>query len=120
MRIQNTQIMNKYLSVLPDVITPKAPAGYHHVYQLYSIRVPEQLRDGLIKHLANNSIMSKVFFYPVHKTSFYSDKLGYDCSLPVTEEVSKQILSLPMYPELTEKEISLITNQISSYIAGRK
>ncbi len=117
MRRKNAQLMTQRLSETPAIITPHPPRGYHHVYQMYSIRVPQDLRDGLIDHLSKQGIMSKVFFYPVHLTSFYSKELKYKDSLPVTEEISRQILSLPFYPSLTQNEIDFITDQVIRFIS---
>ncbi len=120
MRQKNARLMSARLAATPAVITPNPPDGYHHVYQMYSIRVPEQLRNGLIDHLGKQGIMSKVFFYPVHLTSFYLNELKYESQLSVTEEVSRQILSLPFYPSLTEKEIDRITGQVSGFIVNKR
>jgi perosamine synthetase len=84
---------------------------------MYSIRVPGHLRDRLTRHLADGGIMSKVFFYPIHKTHFYKDELKYDCVLPVTEKMSAQVLSLPMHPALTEEEITVITGHTADYFS---
>jgi dTDP-4-amino-4,6-dideoxygalactose transaminase len=108
------------LSKINSVIIPQPSEGSYHVYQMYSIRVPGNLRDGLMQHLANNGIMGKVFFYPVHKTHFYSNELKYDCALSVTETVSSQVLCLPMHPKLGIKEIDKITGHVAEYLAKEK
>jgi len=115
MRIDKAEQMNKRLAKVPEIITPVPPIGYHHVYQMYCIRLPENKRDRLIEHLAGKGIMSKVNFYPVHKTSFYTQELKYDCTLPMTEKVSRQILSLPIYPQLSTEEINSITGQVIEF-----
>lgn len=117
MRRTNARLYDRGLSSLKRVEVPTVPEGYRHVYQMYTIRVPQEMRDGLMKHLADAGIMSKVFFYPVHKTHFYRNKLKYDCVLPVTEKVSSEVLTLPMYPSLTEAEISLVTSEIAGYFS---
>jgi len=117
MRRRNAQLLNQQLSQVEEIITPDPPDGFHHVYQMYSIRVLGHLRDGLMRHLADGGIMSKVFFYPVHKARFYRDKLKYDCVLPVTETMSEQVLTLPMYPSLSKEEITIITRHIVDYLS---
>ena len=72
-------------------------------------------RDALASHLARSGIMTKIYFSPVHLTSFYKDSLGYSLKLPVTEKVAGQVLTLPMYPGLTEDEINLITDEITAF-----
>lgn len=117
MRRRNAKLLNQKLSQIKGVITPEPPSGLYHVYQMYTIRVRDSLRDGLRQHLATGGIMSKVFFHPVHKTHFYRNELKYDCSLPVTAGVSAQVLSLPIYPTLSEEEINMITGHIADYLS---
>jgi len=68
-----------------------------------------------MKYLADKGIMTKVYFSPVHLTHFYKNELKYECKLPVTEETSNQILSLPMYPTLTREEIEYATDQVKNF-----
>ena len=97
-----------------EIITPNPPKDYYHVYQMYTIRV-NNYRDDLMKYLAEEGIMTKVYFSPVHLTHFYKNELGYTCKLPVTEEISTQVLTLPMYPALTKDEIDFIIDKIKSF-----
>lgn len=117
MRRTNARLFDRGLSFIKNITVPFSPEGFQHVYQMYTIRVPQELRDGLMQHLADAGIMSKVFFYPVHKTHFYRNELKYDCSLPVTEAISQQVLTLPMYPSLGKAEITLITDQVTDYLS---
>ena len=117
MRRENARLFDSVLSSINKIITPFSPTGFLHVYQMYTIRVPRELRDGLMQHLTKAGIMSKVFFYPVHKTHFYKNQLKYDCALPVTERLSAEVLTLPMYPSLSEAEINLITSEIVDYFS---
>jgi len=117
MRRGNAHLFDRKLSSIKNVTIPFSSESFKHVYQMYTIRVPQELRDGLMKHLADAGIMSKVFFYPVHKTHFYRNEQKYDCNLPVTEAMSQQVLTLPMYPSLSEAEISLITDQVTGYLS---
>ena len=87
---------------------------------MYSIRVAGNLRDGLMQYLAESGIMSKVFFYPVHKTHFYTEELKYNVTLLLTEMISSQVLTLPIYPKLSAGEISQITGRIAEYLTKAK
>ncbi|SES95972.1 DegT/DnrJ/EryC1/StrS aminotransferase family protein [Methanococcoides vulcani] len=99
------------------VITPNAPDSYEHVYQLYTILADN--RDELKDYLADKGIMTKVYFEPVHLTHFYGHVLGYDCKLPLTEELAKKVLTLPMHPYLTSDEIDTIVREITNFYEGR-
>ena len=71
-----------------------------------------------MEYLAEKGIMSKIYFDPVHLTHFYKEKLGYDVHLPVTEEISQKVLTLPMFPGLKFDEIDYIVENINNFYRG--
>ncbi len=89
------------------------PESYFNVYQLYTVFVDK--RDELKDYLASKGIMSKIYFSPVHTTHFYRNVLGYECKLPVTEELAERVLTLPMHPCLTFDEIDCVVNEIKNF-----
>jgi len=119
-RREKADYMAKKLSKIKEVILPEPPKNGSSVYQMYTIRVKKgkRTRDDLMKYLAKEGIMTKVYFEPVHLTHFYRKKLGYRCKLPVAERLSKQVLTLPMYPALTKNEINYITDKIDTFFKG--
>ena len=119
MRREKAQLMSQKLAPIGGVMTPAPPDGFYHIYQIYTIRVLNGLRDRLLEHLAERGVMTKVYFPPVHQTRFYRDELKYDCELPVTENIAQQVLSLPMYPSLTEEEINFIANEVRDFFSGK-
>jgi len=117
LRRNNAKYLSSKLRKLKEIKVPQEPMGYKHVYQLYSIRLEnKKMRDGLMKFLAKRGIMSKVFFYPVHSSPFYKKMSGINRKLQITEKVSDQILTLPMYPGLTKSQLDLISNSVSEFI----
>jgi len=118
MRRKNAEYLTKKLSAVKEVAPPSPPRGYFHVYQMYTVRVRNR-RDALSKYMAGKGVATKVFFHPVHLTSFYRQKLGHKKGeLPVTEEVSTQVLTLPMCPDLTKEEMDYIAEKISDFFEG--
>jgi len=114
MRRKNAEYLTARLKrEIKEIITPNLLKDYYHVYQMYTIMVDN--RDELMKHLADMGIMTKVYFQPVHLTHFYKNELGYTCKLPVTEEISTQVLTLPMYTTLTKEEIDYIVEEIKRF-----
>ena len=98
-----------------EVITPKETEYAKHVYHLYVVRV--QHRDKLINFLKEKGISTGIHYpLPLHlqqalQSSEYD--LGYKKgSFPITEKISKEVLSLPMFPELSKEEIEYITKKI--------
>jgi len=120
MRRKNAEYMTKKLSKTKEIVPPNPPLDYFHVYQMYTITIDmgRKIRDNLAKYLAEKGIMTKVYFSPVHLTHFYKNELGYRCKLPVTEEISKRVLTLPMYPTLTKEEIEYIVKEMKRFFEG--
>ena len=113
MRRKNSLYLNEKLNSI-DGINPIQPAkDYYHVYQLYTAIADD--RDGLMKHLAEDGIMSKIYFDPVHLTHFYKNVLKYKCNLPVTENISKKVITLPMYPKMDKEDMDLIIQGIRDF-----
>jgi perosamine synthetase len=121
MRRNKAAYMSKKLSKIEGVNVPEIPKNYHHVHQLYSIKVSENIRDNLIKYLSEKGISSKIYFMPAHLTYFYRNTFGYKKGLlPVTEKISNQVLSLPIYPTLEEAKIDYIAKEISNYLGEKE
>jgi len=117
MRRKNANYLSSMLSKFEQIKLHRELSGYRHVYQLYSIQLPNStIRNKLMQFLAKRGIMSKVFFYPVHLTSFYK-MMGHanKSNLKVTETVSQRILSLPLYPGLKLEEMRYIAESISEF-----
>jgi len=115
LRRKNANSLSSYFKKIPEIVIPPEPKNSKHVYQLYSILVPNSTqRNKLQKFLESKGIMSKVFFYPVHETTYYK-KMQKHSSLKNTEDVSKRILSLPLYPTMTKQDLNLIKDSISEY-----
>jgi dTDP-4-amino-4,6-dideoxygalactose transaminase len=94
---------NEFLEKIDDIIKPFEPEWVRSVYHLYVIRAKE--RDKLQKHLSEKHIATGLHYpLPLHLQKAYAD-LGYKKGdFPVTEKVTSEILSLPMYPGLTESQ----------------
>jgi perosamine synthetase len=119
MRRRNAKMLSARLSRIAEIEVPHPPDNFFHVYQMYTIKVKEgkDKKDALSAYLAERGIMTKVYFPPVHFTHFYKNELGYNCDLPVTERLSKQVLTLPMYPTLTEHEINFVADQVATFFS---
>ena len=88
-----------------------------HVYHQYVIRcLKRAVRDGLMSFMVQRGIQSAIHYPdPVHLQTAYVNRLGNFNSLPITERVADTILSLPMYPELTDENIDKISATIREY-----
>ncbi|MEM2080725.1 MAG: DegT/DnrJ/EryC1/StrS family aminotransferase [Candidatus Bathyarchaeia archaeon] len=110
-RRENAKIYNELLSEA-KIITP-SEKNAKHVYHLYVIRCKE--RDLLKQYLLKNEIQTLIHYpIPVHKQEAYLN-LSSRHQLPITEEICKEILSLPMFPQLTKKEIETVANAVINF-----
>jgi Predicted pyridoxal phosphate-dependent enzyme apparently involved in regulation of cell wall biogenesis len=114
MRNSNARIYNEKLKGVGDIITPMIYDDRGHVFHLYVIRTME--RDRLKKFLADNDISSGIH-YPIALPNLkaYSYLKHKPEDFPVSSKLQNEILSLPMYPELTEEQIDYISNLISRF-----
>ena len=93
------------------------PVPAPHTYHLYVVRVPE--RDRVQAGLRERGIATQVHYpVPVHLQEAYQD-LGYTPgSLPHTEQAAAEILSLPLYPELTDGDVQYVAAALRETVAG--
>ena len=80
------------------------------VYLFYTIRLmDEKIRDRLSIYLKDRGISNTVYFKPIHLTHFYRQMYGFKSNmLPMTERISKECLTLPMFPGITKEELDYI------------
>jgi len=114
MRREKAAYYTKKLSKVKDIRAPAESKDEYHVYQLYTIELPDKkTRDHLQQHLTKAGIMTKVYFEPIHLKTFYIKEFHYKKSdLPVTEEMAEKVITLPLYPTLTKKEMDYIISVI--------
>jgi dTDP-4-amino-4,6-dideoxygalactose transaminase len=91
---------------------PAEPAGSKHVYHLYVIR--SQRRDALQAALKERGIGTAIHYpNPVHLQPYFSDGEDRHGQFPVAEKICNEILSLPMFPELTEEQVEVVASEIA-------
>lgn len=107
----------KFLSEnLKGVVTPYIPEGQTHVFHQYTIRVPDGKRDALRTHLQEKGVGSEIYYpVPIHKQTFYVNELGYAISLPVTEQATTEVLSLPVHAALSSSELETIVAAVNEF-----
>src|SRR5215468_278687 len=107
----------KYSSLLTGVKgirTPVVPDGYGHVFHQYTVR--SDRRDALQKFLADRKIGSTIYYpVPLHLQPLYSSLGHKPGDFPNAEHVAGEILSLPMYPELSEEKIRRVAATLSEF-----
>ena len=105
-------VYNKMLAG-SSVAIPAEPPGYQHVYHLYVIRSQE--RDALQARLKERGIGTAIHYpTPVHLQPFFAKGEDRHGQFPVAEQICNEILSLPMYPELTEEQVEVVASEITN------
>jgi len=102
------------------VITPEIPADIRrHVFYTYTIRVPGGRRDDLRKYLGERGIGTQIHYpVPIHLQQS-AEFLGYrKGDMPITEKVASEVLSLPMFAELTDEQLDRVADAVRSFMKG--
>jgi dTDP-4-amino-4,6-dideoxygalactose transaminase len=112
------RVAAQYDALLADTpaTTPVLATGATHVYHQYTIRAPR--RAALVEFLREQGVGTMIYYlYPLHRQPIYAD-LGYaEGSLPESERAGREVVSLPMYPELTDAQIATVAEAIHRFYA---
>jgi perosamine synthetase len=102
------------LSGMPGISTPHVATGAHHVYQMYSLRVSGGRRDAMLQHLWNRGISANTHFDPpIHAQPWYVEATTGRPPLPNTETLRREILTIPVFPSITDEEIESVAGAIA-------
>lgn len=109
-RIKAADLYDRLLAGKRNIEIPHRSPDSRHTFHQYTIRVKED-RNGMIERLKSNNIASSVY-YPLslHVQSAFTDKNDPFKSFPQTEMACDQVLSLPIYPDITEAQIEKVTS----------
>ncbi|PJE57911.1 MAG: DegT/DnrJ/EryC1/StrS family aminotransferase [Candidatus Portnoybacteria bacterium CG10_big_fil_rev_8_21_14_0_10_36_7] len=120
LRVKHSEYLTKRLDA-SLLETPTTGSNSSHVYQMYTIKVKQEIRDELVASLNREGVGASVHFSPpVHKQKLF--KKFQKNKLPNTERLSSSIITLPMYPDLTKKDLDIIadkTNKLIKKIYGK-
>ncbi len=93
------------------IVLPVEAPGRRHVYHQYVVRVAD--RDGVKQRLAERGVASAVFYpVPLHLQSCFSELGGREGDFPQAERAAKEVLALPMFPELTDGEAERVAEAV--------
>ena len=117
MRREKAELYNKHLGGLHQIRVPRDKGESYSVYQLYTIRLTDEnySRNSLQEYLTKKGILSKIYFDPIHEYSIFKN-LGYEgIDLPNTDKISSEVLSLPIYPHMTQDELNYVITSIKEF-----
>jgi dTDP-4-amino-4,6-dideoxygalactose transaminase len=120
-RIAVADFYDKALNTSKHIKTPFRSSISKHVFHQYTVQLSDELnRDELQVYLQSKQIPSMIYYpQPAHKQGmFASFNLG-DLDLPVTEDLTKRVISFPIHTEMDEEQLTFITNEILSFIKSK-
>lgn len=122
-RQAHARLYDSLLGDVPGILLPRVSAGSEHVYYLYTLRIPtpagnhgagsargnEPRSDVVQKRLAERGIASTVYYpVPLHLQPLYASLGGKPGDLRVSERASREVLSIPIYPEMTRAQVERV------------
>jgi dTDP-4-amino-4,6-dideoxygalactose transaminase len=134
-RQAHAQLYDSLLADLPGIVLPRVPPGREHVYYLYTIRVEgrargnkktndqgDELRSDLVQQRLKERGVASTVYYPVplHLQPLYASLGGKPGELRVSERASREVLSIPIYPELTREQIERVAREVRSAVLQEK
>lgn len=109
---------DKHLANVPFLEIPYRAKNSTHVFHQYTIKVKDINRDQFKKYLEEKGVPSMIYYHiPLHLQNAYQQDGFGEGSFPVTEKLSKTVLSLPIHTEMTEDELSYICQVIKDFNA---
>jgi dTDP-4-amino-4,6-dideoxygalactose transaminase len=108
------ELLFREAGLLEHVMLPATASGNFHVYNQYTIRVSR--RDDLRAYLKEKGVGTEIYYpLPMHLQNCYKD-LGYQKgSFPVSEQTAEQVLSLPIYAELSDDQLGYVVETIAHF-----
>ena len=129
------RLYDSLLGDLPGIVIPHVPPGREHVYYLYTVRVEgraggkttmsergNEVRSDLVQQrLKEHGIASMVYYpVPLHLQPLYASLGGKPGELRVSERAAREVLSIPLYPELTREQIERVAQEVRKAVLQDK
>ena len=104
----------------PNLLVPQRVKNSTHVFHQYTLQTKNIDRDELRKYLGENDIPAMVYYpIPLHHQKAYADK-RYDGKLPITENLCKCVISLPVSTEMDEEQLDFISTHVLQFCNSKK
>jgi perosamine synthetase len=114
-RIENAKFLTKELSGIKGLIPPSIKSNKQHVFHQYTVRITQDFgipRDELRQKLTDKGVGTEIYYpLPIHKQTLYQS-LGYNDHLPNSEKAAREVLSLPIHPSLTRKDLEYVVDSL--------
>ncbi|GJQ03936.1 DegT/DnrJ/EryC1/StrS family aminotransferase [Capnocytophaga canimorsus] len=104
------------LKGIEEIQIPKRVENSNHVFHQYTLKIKNGKRDALQKYLSEKGVPSMIYYpLPLYKQEAFSQYVSDDFSLPVTEQLCSEVLSLPIHTEYNQEVLDFIVSEIKSF-----
>ena len=101
------------------LVLPAADENVRHVWNQYTVRVPNGMRDGLRQYLTQHGVGSEIYYpVPLHQQPCFR-AIEQRTPLPETERAAREVLSLPIFPTMTMAEQETVVMRVTEYLSGQ-
>lgn len=102
----------------PNIVAPFIKGDVDsHVFHQYTLRIVDADRDALMQHLLDKGIPCAIYYpIPLHSQKAYADARYNEADFPVTNQLVKEVISLPMHTELDDEQIQFITGSVLEFL----
>lgn len=120
-RLEVALFYNAAFGEFENVITPCIDSQSSHVFHQYTLRLKGIDREALRNYLAEKEIPAMIYYpVPLHMQKAYSDERYQEGQFPVTEELCKEVISLPMSPNLDPEQLNYITHHFKAFLTSNR
>lgn len=124
-RCRIADLYRSVLSSIEEIEIPSVSPEVEHAWHLFIIKLKlerlSRTRNELMQELRKENIGTGIHFYGLHLHHYYREKLGmWPEQFPVATELSQRIISLPLYPQLTDKHIHEVVSALKKVLACRR
>ena len=124
-RSEIARLYDEQLGDLPEIIRPAVRDEIEHCWHLYAIRVDTDRlkidRDQFVEELRARGIGTSVHFIPIHYHPYFREKLSLrDGDYPVTERVFQGLISMPVYPRMTNADVGRVSEALHQIVAANR
>ncbi|MDE2125362.1 MAG: DegT/DnrJ/EryC1/StrS family aminotransferase [Armatimonadetes bacterium] len=117
LRRRNAELYARLLSEFAaefGIVLPREEPGNHHVFHQYTIQHPQ--REALREYLKQRGVATEIYYpWPLHQMPAYAGFNRAGAEFPAAERAARQVLSLPVHPELTEDQIAYVARCIREF-----
>ncbi|WP_073175567.1 DegT/DnrJ/EryC1/StrS family aminotransferase [Chryseobacterium vrystaatense] len=107
---------DEHLAGISEISVPKRSENSTHVFHQYTLKVKNGKRDGLQKYLAEKNIPSMVYYpLPLYRQEAFQQYVHEGFSLPITEQLCSEVISLPVHTEFDQEVLDYIISEIKNY-----